>query len=53
VQVNGSPYGYDNSITADLMREHPSRFLGVAMIPPSISEQDLQRSTRPASAPRA
>jgi len=43
VQVNGSPYGYDNSITADFMREHPGRFLGVAMIPPSIGDQDLRR----------
>ena len=43
VQVNGSPYGYDNSISADFMREHPGRFLGVAMIPPSIGDQDLRR----------
>jgi 2-pyrone-4,6-dicarboxylate lactonase len=43
VQVNGSPYGYDNSITADFMREHPGRFLGVAMIAPSIGEQDLRQ----------
>jgi predicted TIM-barrel fold metal-dependent hydrolase len=43
VQVNGSPYGYDNSITADFMREHPGRFLGVAMIPPTIAEADLRR----------
>jgi len=43
VQVNGSPYGYDNSITADFMREHRGRFLGVAMIPPSIGDQDLRR----------
>ena len=43
VQVNGSPYGYDNSITADFMPEHRGRFLGVAMIHPSIAEKDLQR----------
>ena len=43
VQVNGSPYAYDNSITEDFLREHRGRFLGVAMIQPSISETDLRR----------
>jgi 2-pyrone-4,6-dicarboxylate lactonase len=43
VQVNGSPYAYDNSLTEDFLREHPRRFLGVAMIQPSISEADLRR----------
>ena len=43
VQVNGSPYGYDNSITTDFMREQRGRFLGVAMIPASIGDQDLRR----------
>lgn len=43
VQVNGSPYAYDNTITEDFLREHGSRFLGVAMIHPSIPEGDLRR----------
>ena len=43
VQVNGSPYGYDNTITEDFMRDHRGRFLGVAMVHPSIAERDLQR----------
>jgi len=43
VQVNGSPYAYDNTITEDFMREHRGRFLGVAMIRPSIAEADLRR----------
>jgi len=29
VQVNASPYGFDNSITADFLREYPGRFVGV------------------------
>jgi len=43
VQVNGSPYGFDNSITADFLREHRGRFLGVATIDPGISDADLKR----------
>jgi 2-pyrone-4,6-dicarboxylate lactonase len=43
VQVNGSPYAYDNAITGDFVREHPRRILGVAMIHPSISDDDLRR----------
>jgi 2-pyrone-4,6-dicarboxylate lactonase len=43
VQVNGSPYGYDNSITEDFLREHPRRFAGVAMIHPSITDAELKR----------
>jgi 2-pyrone-4,6-dicarboxylate lactonase len=43
VQVNATPYGFDNSITEDFLREHPGRFVGVATIPPSISDQDLKR----------
>ena len=42
VQVNGSPYGFDNSITADLLREHGGRFLGVAMLDPRISDAELK-----------
>ena len=43
VQVHGSPYGFDNSITVDFLREHPGRFLGVAAIRPDISEEQLKR----------
>ena len=43
VQVNGSPYGFDNSITADFMPEHRGRFLGVAMINPNIRDAELKR----------
>lgn len=42
VQVNGSPYGFDNSITADFLQEHRGRFLGVAMIGPQIGEAELK-----------
>jgi len=43
VQVHGSPYGFDNSITEDFLREHPGRFVGVAAISPQVSEAELQR----------
>ncbi|HEY7673646.1 MAG TPA: amidohydrolase family protein [Burkholderiales bacterium] len=43
VQVNGSPYGFDNSITADFLEEHVGRFLGVAMLDPRISKTELKR----------
>ncbi len=43
VQVNGSPYGFDNSITADFLPEHRGRFVGVAMIDPNLSDAALKR----------
>jgi len=43
VQVHGSPYGFDNSITLDFLREHRGRFVGVAAISPDVSETELQR----------
>ena len=43
VQVHGSPYGFDNSITEDFLKEHPGRFVGVAAISPSIEEPVLKR----------
>jgi 2-pyrone-4,6-dicarboxylate lactonase len=43
VQVHGSPYGFDNSITLDFLRDHPGRVLGIAAIPPDIPEEQLKR----------
>lgn len=43
VQVHGSPYGFDNSITEDFLRGHPGRFVGVAAISPQVREDELQR----------
>lgn len=43
VQVHGSPYGFDNSITVDFLREYPGRFLGVAAIRPDITSEQLKR----------
>jgi len=43
VQVNGSPYAFDNRITEDFLKEHRGRFVGVAMIAPTIAEADLRR----------
>jgi 2-pyrone-4,6-dicarboxylate lactonase len=43
VQVHGSPYGFDNSITLDFLREHPGQFLGIAAIRPDIGNAELER----------
>jgi predicted TIM-barrel fold metal-dependent hydrolase len=43
VQVHGSPYGFDNSITEDFLREHPGRFVGVAQVPPDADAALLKR----------
>ncbi len=43
VQVHGSPYGFDNSITLDFLQEHRGRFVGVAAISPEVSEAELKR----------
>ena len=43
VQVHGSPYGFDNSITEDFLKAHPGRFVGVAAIPPSGRASLLKR----------
>jgi predicted TIM-barrel fold metal-dependent hydrolase len=43
VQVHGSPYGFDNSITLDFLAEHRGRFVGVAAISPEVSEDQLKR----------
>ena len=43
VQVHGSPYGFDNSITLDFLQEHRGRFVGVAAISPDVSEAELKR----------
>ena len=43
VQVNATPYGFDNTITEDFLREHRGRFVGVATIPPDIGDAHLKR----------
>jgi 2-pyrone-4,6-dicarboxylate lactonase len=43
VQVHGSPYGFDNSITEDFIKEHRGRFVAVAAIPPDVDEALLKR----------
>ncbi|MBI3370697.1 MAG: amidohydrolase family protein, partial [Betaproteobacteria bacterium] len=43
VQVHGSPYGFDNSITADFLREHPGRFVGVAVVGTEVTDAELKR----------
>ena len=43
VQVHGSPYGFDNSITYDFLQAHPGRFVGVAVIGPETSDAELKR----------
>ena len=43
VQVNASPYGYDNTITEVFLRDHPGQFAGVATIPADIDDRALRR----------
>ena len=43
VQVHGSPYGFDNSITEDFLKDHRGRFVGVAAISPSMDNALLKR----------
>jgi predicted TIM-barrel fold metal-dependent hydrolase len=43
VQVHGSPYGFDNSITEDFLRAHPGRFVGVAAVPADADARALNR----------
>jgi predicted TIM-barrel fold metal-dependent hydrolase len=43
VQVHGSPYGFDNSITEDFLNEHRGRFVGVAAVSPDIPEEKLRQ----------
>jgi len=43
VQVHGSPYGFDNSITEDFLKEYRGRFVGVAAINPEIPEEELKQ----------
>ncbi len=47
VQVNATPYGFDNSITEDFLGEHAAgRFVGVATIAPSLEEKELRKLDR-------
>ena len=43
VQVHGTPYGFDNSITLDFLLEYPGRFAAVAAIRPDVSDAALKR----------
>jgi predicted TIM-barrel fold metal-dependent hydrolase len=43
VQVHGSPYGFDNSITEDFLQEHRGRFVGVAAVPFNVSDAEIKR----------
>lgn len=43
VQVHGTPYGFDNSITLDFLAEYRGRFAGVATIHPDIAESELRK----------
>jgi predicted TIM-barrel fold metal-dependent hydrolase len=42
VQVHASAYGFDNSITADFLREHRGRFVGVANVPREGTRAELE-----------
>jgi predicted TIM-barrel fold metal-dependent hydrolase len=43
VQVHGSPYGFDNSITLDFVRQYPQRLRAVAAISPDVTGAELKR----------
>jgi 2-pyrone-4,6-dicarboxylate lactonase len=43
VQVHGSPYGFDDSITYDFLAAHRGRLLGVAVVGPDVSDAELKR----------
>jgi predicted TIM-barrel fold metal-dependent hydrolase len=43
VQVHGSAYGFDNSITEDFLKEHPERLRAVAAIAPDADPGLLKR----------
>ena len=43
VQVHGSPYGFDNSITEDFLKEYRGRFVGVAAVPADVKDSDIKR----------
>jgi len=43
VQVHGSPYGFDNTITEDFLNQYRGRFVGIAAIHPEIPEKNLKQ----------
>lgn len=43
VQVHGSPYGFDNAITEDFIREHRGRFVGIANVHAGMAPALLER----------
>ncbi len=43
VQVHGSPYGFDNSITEDFLNDHRGRFVGVAAVPADVKDSEIKR----------
>jgi predicted TIM-barrel fold metal-dependent hydrolase len=43
VQVHGSPYGFDNSITEDFLLDFRGRFVGVAAVPPDVSDSEIEK----------
>ena len=46
VQVHASPYGYDNSITEDFLREQRGKYVAVATVPPDVDSKTLERLDR-------
>ncbi len=43
VQVHGSPYGFDNSITEDFLKDYRGRFVGVAAISSETKTEQLKK----------
>lgn len=42
VQINATPYGFDNRITRDFLASDPDNLRGIATIHPDIAETDLK-----------
>ena len=43
VQVHGSPYGFDNSITEDFIQAHRDRLIGIAVVPAEVTANQIKR----------
>lgn len=46
VVVQSGCHGFDNSVTADAIAARPGRYLGVALLPADVSDEELARHDR-------
>lgn len=43
VVVQSGCHGFDNAVTADAIAARPGRYLGVALLPPDVSDEEIRR----------